>query len=108
MKSGKTTEIAEFIQIPLFDVEKFKKGLTVGYHKNPRTGEFDLKKASLKISKDLLTPYSNCLKHLEVSGSSLPRESDGSKSSTSANYHETKPSNETWLPFGSGRQFGDR
>ena len=90
--------------IPPINKDTFAKYLTVGYYKNPRDNSFDVSKASIKIKRDSL-PFLNCIKHIEVSGTSK-KQNVIQKSSTSSTPKQTFDPLD-WTPFGKGRQFGE-
>ena len=82
MKKGKSTEIAKFnsATIPPINKETLAKHLTIGYHANPRTGNFDVSKASIKIKREFLT-FLDCIGHIEISGTAKAREPKSRKTS---------------------------
>ena len=104
MKKGKSTETATFNQVPHLNEEALKPHLSIGYHKNARTDQFDLKRASLKIKKEFFT-FMDCLKQIEVSGTSMPRVSGTSSSTRTLSSQSTTDIND-WQPFGTGRSVG--
>ena len=106
LKNGKSTEVAKFnsATIPPINKETFAKYLSVGYYKNPRDNSFDVSKATIKINRDSL-PFLNCIKHIEVSGTSKKQDLS-TKSSTSSTAAPKKTLDADWVPFGTGRQFG--
>ena len=75
--------------IPPINKDTFAKYLTVGYYKNPRDNSFDVSKASIKIKRDSL-PFLNCIKHIEVSGTSK-KQNVIQKSSTSSTPSSINP-----------------
>ena len=107
LKNGKSTEVAKFnsATIPPINKGTFAKHLRVGYYKNPRDNNFDVSKASIKINRDSL-PFLNCIKHIEVSGTSK-KQDISIKSSTSSTVAPKKALDADWTPFGKGRQFGE-
>ena len=107
LKNGKSTEVAKFnsATIPPINKDTFAKYLSVGYYKNPRDNAFDVSKATIKINRDSL-PFLNCIKHIEVSGTSKKKDII-QKSSTSSTSAPKKTLDADWTPFGQGRQFGE-
>ena len=91
--------------IPPINKDTFAKYLSVGYYKNPRDNVFDVSKATIKINRDSL-PFLNCIKHIEVSGTSK-KQDIVQKSSTSSTSVPKKTLDADWTPFGKGRQFGE-
>ena len=89
--------------IPPINKDTFAKYLSVGYYKNPRDNSFDVSKASIKIKQDSL-PFLNCIKHIEVSGTSKKQDAIQKSSASSTSKHDF---DEGWTPFGKGRQFGE-
>eukprot|EP00092_Neocalanus_flemingeri_P056402 GFUD01066857.1.p1 GENE.GFUD01066857.1~~GFUD01066857.1.p1 ORF type:complete len:822 (-),score=173.57 GFUD01066857.1:393-2618(-) len=109
LKPGKATETARFNSATLPSLEKSNvlKYLTVGYYKDPRTGQFDLAKASIKIQTDLLT-FLPCIKHIEVSGNPIAGiKSVKSTLAASSTPVLTTSNKDSWEPYGSGRQPGE-
>jgi len=108
LKPGKATGTVRFNSATLPSLEKddVLKHVTVGYYKDPRTGQFNLGKASVKIQSKFLT-FLKCIKHIEISGTQIA----GAKAvkSTLAGPSTpslTKTSEDAWEPYGTGRQVG--
>ena len=53
--------------LPSFNSSNVLKYFSVGYFKDPRTGVFDVEKASIKFRTSFIT-FASCVKHVEVSG----------------------------------------
>jgi len=108
LKKGKSTETAKFnsATIPTINLETMGKYLSVGYYKNPATGLFDVSKASVKVKKEFLT-FMNCIKHLEISGVSKKREGTVKTTSISTPVKQTSGEVSSWIPYGTGRSFGE-
>ena len=132
-KKTKDTDIARFstATIPTFNSSYVQQHFKVGYHKNPRTGEFDLTKASIRMG-DEFAQFSSCIKHVEVTGRQVA--ASGSSSTTQRSYslrsrsrtttarpptaaypttqfhwgQNTLNSSLSWQPYGTGRQRGGK
>merc|ERR1712123_162280 len=104
LKPGKATGTVRFNSATLPSLERSNvlKHLTVGYYKDPRTGQFDLTKASVKIQSGFLT-FLKCIKHIEVSGVQIA----GAKSVKSATPSIVHPIGNPWELYGTGRQVGE-
>ena len=105
MKKGKSTEIAKFnsATIPPINKETLAKHLTIGYHANPRTGHFDVSKASIKIKREFLT-FLDCIGHIEISATAKAREPKSRKTSPSS----PAPVSGAGPLYGAGRGAGQR
>lgn len=108
LKPGKATETVRFnsASLPALDRTSVLKHLSVGYHKDSRTGQFDLTKASIRLESSFLT-FLQCIKHIEVSGVQV----SGAKAVQAAASVSTRPtasstSTDSWEPYGTGRQVG--
>merc|ERR1719495_608714 len=84
---------------------------SVGYHKDARTGKFDLTKASVRVQTSFIT-FASCVKHLEVTGKqksgvrATQAGLSGPRSSgTPDNWERTDGG---WEPYGTGRLPGER
>jgi len=84
---------------------------SVGYHKDARTGRFDLTKASVRVQTSFIT-FASCVKHLEVTGKqksgvrATQAGLSGPRSSgTPDNWERTDGG---WEPYGTGRLPGER
>ena len=53
--------------LPSFNSTDALKYFSIGYFKDPRTGIFDVEKASIKLQTKFIT-FASCIKHLEVTG----------------------------------------
>jgi len=109
LKPGKATGTVRFNSATLPSLERSNvlKHLTVGYYKDPRTGQFDLTKASVKIQSDFLT-FLKCIKHIEVSGVQIAgAKSVKSTLAASATPSIVHPIGNPWEPYGTGRQVGE-
>merc|ERR1711892_1593139 len=109
LKPGKATGTVRFNSATLPSLERSNvlKHLTVGYYKDPRTGQFDLTKASVKIQSDYLT-FLKCIKHIEVSGVQIAgAKSVKSTLAASATPSIVHPIGNPWEPYGTGRQVGE-
>jgi len=97
--------------LPSFNSSDVLQFFRVGYYKDPRTGQFDVKKASIKFQTTFLT-FASCIKHVEIYGKQKVGVS-GVKSAmkgrviTSKRDGMMKQGQQTWEPFGSGRQPGE-
>jgi len=97
--------------LPSFNSSNSLQYFSVGYYKDPRTGVFDVKKASIKFKTKFMT-FASCIKHLEVSGkqkvgiAGLKTALKG-PATTPENELETRMGGNTWEAFGSGRQPGE-
>ena len=105
MKKGKSTEIAKFnsATIPPINKETLAKHLTIGYHANPRTGNFDVSKASIKIKREFLT-FLDCIGHIEISATAKAREPKSRKTSPAS----PAPVSGAGPLYGAGRGAGQR
>jgi len=63
------SEVASYnsAALPSFNSSDVLQYFRVGYYKDPRTGEFDVKKASVKFQTKFLT-FASCIKHVELTG----------------------------------------
>jgi len=109
LKPGKATGTVRFnsATLPSLERDEVLKHVTVGYHKDPRTGQFDLTKASVRIQSKFLT-FLNCIKHIEVSGTQITgAKSVKSTLSAPSNPSISQPNENTWEQYGTGRQVGE-
>jgi len=94
--------------LPSFNSSNVLKYFSVGYYKDPRTGVFNVEKASIKIQTAFFT-FADCVKQVEVSGkqkvgiAGLKTAMKGSV--TTPDEHVV--GGEGWEAFGTGRQPGE-
>jgi len=86
---------------------------SVGYHKDPTSGGFDLTKASVRVQASFIT-FASCVKHLEVTGKqksgvrATQAGLSGPRSSTSGTPDDWERTDGGWEPYGTGRLPGGK
>jgi len=86
---------------------------SVGYHKDPTSGRFDLTKASVRVQTSFIT-FASCVKHLEVTGRqksgvrATQAGLSGPRSSTSGTPDDWERTDGGWEPYGTGRLPGGK
>eukprot|EP00090_Calanus_glacialis_P019961 TRINITY_DN3064_c0_g1_i2.p1 TRINITY_DN3064_c0_g1~~TRINITY_DN3064_c0_g1_i2.p1 ORF type:complete len:699 (-),score=174.03 TRINITY_DN3064_c0_g1_i2:66-2090(-) len=97
--------------LPSFNSSDVLQYFRVGYFKDPRTGVFDVTKASIKFQTKFMT-FASCIKHVEVTGKQKVGIA-GVKTAmkgpvpTTENDLQARMGGASWEAYGSGRQPGD-
>jgi len=99
-------------KLPSLNASDVLPYFTVGYHKDPSSGQYDLTKASIGIKTSFIT-FASCIKHLEVTGKQIAGARLASSGLATAETPTASPTTTgdggvqtrfgEWEPYGSGR-----